>query len=119
MLMDIDEGRNDMVYRLASRYAQELGRDIRFEKTLDREAALKGADFVVSTALAGGHQREEGDRARQIELGYYRGIHYSENMFHQFDLMLSIARDVERICPDAYLLQSANPVYDGCTLMTR
>jgi alpha-galactosidase len=119
VLMDIDEDRLDMVYRLASRYAQELGKDIRFEKTLDRETALKGADFVVNTALAGGHQREEGERALQIKLGYYRGIHYSENMFHQFDLMLSVARDVERICPDAYLLQSSNPVYDGCTIMTR
>lgn len=33
--------------------------------------------------------------------------------------MLSVARDIERICPDAWLIQSSNPVYDGCTLMTR
>jgi alpha-galactosidase len=33
--------------------------------------------------------------------------------------MLDVARDIERICPDAWLIQSGNPVYEGCTLMTR
>ena len=33
--------------------------------------------------------------------------------------MLSVARDVERICPDAWLIQSGNPVFDGCTLLHR
>jgi alpha-galactosidase len=30
-----------------------------------------------------------------------------------------VARDIERICPNARLIQSANPVFEGCTLMTR
>jgi alpha-galactosidase len=34
-------------------------------------------------------------------------------------MMLSVARDVERLCPTAWLIQSANPVFEGCTLMTR
>src|SRR5690606_7341877 len=34
-------------------------------------------------------------------------------------LMLDVARDMEQICPDAWLIQSGNPVYEGCTLMTR
>ncbi len=33
--------------------------------------------------------------------------------------MLDVAHDMERICPDAWLIQSGNPVFDGCTLMTR
>jgi alpha-galactosidase len=41
------------------------------------------------------------------------------NSFYQFQLMLDVARDIESICPDAWLIQSANPVFDGCTLMTR
>ncbi len=32
---------------------------------------------------------------------------------------MSVARDMERICPDAWLIQSGNPVFEGCTLMTR
>jgi alpha-galactosidase len=117
--MDVDPGRLAMVTGLATRYAAELGADLRFEQTLDREAALRDAGFVVNTALAGGHGREEAERALFDRLGYYRGLHPSEGTFHQYDLMLSVARDIERLCPDAWLIQSSNPVYDGCTLMTR
>jgi alpha-galactosidase len=118
VLMDVDPKRLDVVYKLARRYALELSADLRFEKTLDREA-LSGAGFVINTALAGGHPREEAERALLEQYGYYRGMHPSEGFFHQFDFMLTVARDMERLCPDAWLIQSSNPVYDGCTLMTR
>lgn len=119
VLMDIDQDRLDVVCELARRYADEMGADLRFEKTLRREEALSGADFVVNTALAGGHSREEAERTLLEQHGYYRGMHPSEGFFHQFNFMLSVARDMERLCPDAWLIQSSNPVYDGCTLMTR
>ena len=51
--MDIDADRLETVYRLAIRYAEDLGADLQFEKSLDREAALAGADFVVNTATYG------------------------------------------------------------------
>jgi alpha-galactosidase len=117
--MDVDPERLAIVSGLATRYADELGVDLRFEQTMDREAALRDADFVVNTALAGGHGREEAERALLARHGYYRGLHPSEGFFHQYDLMLAVAREVERLCPDAWLIQSSNPVYDGCTLMTR
>lgn len=115
--MDIDAERLEMVHALARRYAAELGADLRFEKTLDREAALREADFVVNTALAGGHPREEAERALGERHGYYRGTHLTSP--DQFDLMLAVARDIERLCPDAWLIQSSNPVFEGCTLMAR
>jgi alpha-galactosidase len=119
VFMDIDADRLAMVTALARRYAEELGADLRFAATDQRKVALDGADIVVSTALAGGHGREEAERALLEQHGYYRGLHPSEGFFHQYDLMLAIARDIERLCPDAWLVQSSNPVYDGCTLMTR
>ena len=33
--------------------------------------------------------------------------------------MMELARDMERLCPEAWLIQSGNPVFDGCTLMAR
>ena len=48
---------------------------------------------------------------------YYGGIDLGA--FHNFRLMLDVARDIERICPDAWLIQSGNRVFEGCTLMTR
>ena len=48
--MDINEERLDVVYRLAERYAEDLGADLKFAKSLDRETALQDADFVINTA---------------------------------------------------------------------
>ncbi len=116
-LMDVDEGRLNNIHKLAARYVDELKINLKFEKTLSREAALKDADFVINTALVGGHDQHETQRAVGDKHGYYRGApgrHYNQLRF-----MLSVAKDMENICPDAWLIQSSNPVFDGCTLMTR
>lgn len=118
VLMDIDEGRLEMVCELARRYADETGADLRIEKTMDREAALRDAGFVVNTALPGGHDRAEMERSLMEQHSYYRGAHFA-TAFRCLDLMLEVARDIERLCPSAWLIQSGNPVFDGCTLMTR
>src|SRR5512141_2859738 len=54
-LMDIDEARLDMIYKLATRYAAQLGADLTFDKTTDRAAALDGADYVINTGYVLGH----------------------------------------------------------------
>lgn len=33
--------------------------------------------------------------------------------------LIDVAKDIERICPDALLIQSSNPVFEGCTAITR
>ena len=126
--MDVDEERLNLAYGLAKRYAKELKReDLRFEKTLDRRTALEDADFVINTALSGGHAASEMERRIEREHGYYMGMlcfsgtgKYTMGTYlRQLKLMLDIARDMEDICPDAWLIQASNPVFDGCTLMTR
>ncbi len=116
--MDVDAERLDLVYRLAQRYVNELGVDLHFERSMERRAALTDADFVINTALVGGHYAEEAERHLSDTHGYYRGVREIP-MQRQLDMMLSIARDMERICPNAWLIQSSNPVFEGCTLMTR
>lgn len=116
-LMDIDEERLDNVHRLATRYVQELGVDLRFEKTRQRQQALEGAHFVINTALLGGHHHMESQRAICEKHGYYRGTILMQ--LPQFHLMMDVVKDMERFCPQAWLIQSANPVFEGCTLMTR
>jgi len=116
-LMDIDEERLNSIHRLATRYVDELKVDLKFERTTSRETALKEADFVINTALVGGHTQYEAMRAIGEKHGYYRGgpgLNYSQLRF-----MLSVAKDMEKFCPDAWLIQSSNPVFEGCTLMTR
>jgi alpha-galactosidase len=127
-LMDINKERLDVVYRLASRCAYELSADIKFEKTDDLQRALTDADFVINTAYVIGHGYAKAIREVGAKHGYY---YYRDpyntpepgppalSNFSQLQLTLSVAREMERVCPDAYLLQAANPVFEGCTLVAR
>jgi alpha-galactosidase len=117
--MDVAPERLETVHKLAVRYADELGARLRFESTTDREASLKNADFVINTASAKSHAAQRRERELADEYGYYYGGTNLHERHENFDLMLSVARDIERICPDAWLIQSGNPVFDGCTLMHR
>ena len=118
--MDIDEGRLDMIHKLASRYAEELSVDIKFEKTTERAPALKDADFVINTAAVRGHELKQATQEIGAKYGYY-GYYWGPNVgnFYQLRLMLDIAREVEQVSPNAWLIQCGNPVFDGCTLITR
>ncbi len=116
--MDVDAGRLENITALAERYSKELGADLRFQQTTDRRAALDGADFVINTADAKGHYHARALRELTARHGYYYGA-VSIGAFYNFRLMLGVARDMEAICPDAWLIQSGNPVFDGTTLMTR
>ncbi len=124
--MDIDPERLEAAYTLCRRYADELGFDLRLEKTLNRRESLEGADFVINTALAAGHHRlQEGWRIAQA-LGYDWGasfhIMYDEAFwinFYQFRLLESIIEDALEVCPQAWHLQVANPVLAGITHLAR
>ncbi len=116
--MDIDGDRLEAVTKMAERYTQEIGSNLSFEQTTSREVALADADFVINTAAAQSHYHQVDMRAVYATHGYYyRGPGFGS--YYNFNLMLDVARDIERICPDAWLIQSGNPVFDGCTLMTR
>ncbi|CAA9589941.1 MAG: GH4 [uncultured Thermomicrobiales bacterium] len=114
----MDAERLGPITGLAERYAREMGNDLRFVRTTDREEALRDSDFVINTADAKGHYHARRVRETTARHGYYYGG-VDIGAFYNLDLMLSVARDMERICPDAWLIQSGNPVFEGCTLMTR
>lgn len=117
--MDIDEERLEIAYRLAGRYAEDLGAELQFERTLDREVALREADFVINTATVT-HEEHFMKRRRELtaRFGYFYD-HTGMPEYHNLQLMLDVARDVERICPEAWILLAGNPVFDGTTLMAR
>ncbi|MEN3048453.1 MAG: alpha-glucosidase/alpha-galactosidase [Candidatus Caldarchaeales archaeon] len=125
-LMDIDRGRLETMYRLAVRYAEEMRAEIKFRKTMDRREALEGAEFVINTVKVGGYDPMEEERRIAEKYGYYRGIgdrvcdYYGGiGAYHQLKFFLELAYDIERYCPDAWLLQAANPVFEGTTLIHR
>jgi alpha-galactosidase len=120
--MDVDAERLAAIHRFAVRYAKELGANLRFEQSTSREAALDGADFVLNTAMLGGRSAQDGERELGVRHGYYRGMYHATKIgenFRQLAFMLDLARDMERLCPRAWLIQSSNPVYEGATLVNR
>lgn len=116
--MDIDKKRLGLVGKLAPRYADQFGADLTFDTTFDRRTSLEDADFVINTAAVLGHQTQLAIREIIAKHGYYYG-RLRLGSYHNLRLMMDVARDMERICPEAWLIQSGNPVFDGCTLMTR
>lgn len=116
--MDIDAERLDMITKLATRYSQEIGRDLKIDKTTDLRTALTDADFVINTASAISHYHQRAVRDLTDRFGYYYG-RVNLGSHKNLQLMLDVAHEMEETCPDAWLIQSGNPVYEGCTLMTR
>lgn len=128
-LMDIDEKRLNSVHNLATRYADALGANLKFEKTTDMRWSIENADFVINTALIGGHEQLDAIREVGEKYGYKRGIdsqefnmvsdYYTLSNYNQLKYFLDVAHSMEEICPKAWLLQAANPVFEGTTLISR
>jgi alpha-galactosidase len=125
-LMDVDEGRLAAVADLCRRYADEVGARLTVERTTDRRAALDGAEHVVVTALAAGHDRLRAGWEVGAAHGYRFGgsLHVMHDEafwinFFQYRLFESLAEDVLAICPKAWLQLVANPVLAGITHLTR
>ncbi len=116
-LMDIDAGRLDAIHDVARRYVSEIGADLKIEKTLDREASLTGADFVINCAMVGGWEQFQRTEEISRRHGYPQTVFF--DTFFQYRLFMDVIHDMERVCPDAWYIQSANPVFEGCTLITR
>ena len=115
--MDVDEKRLEKIHALALKITSELGVKLKFKKTTKLEEVIKGADFVLNTAQVGGHSWTEAQREMAERHGYYRGLHVPN--IGQMVFFLEVAKLIEAIAPNAWLIQSGNPVFEGCTLMTR
>jgi alpha-galactosidase len=125
-MMDINAERLEAAYALCRRYAQEVGIDLKLEKTLDRRQALEGAEFVVNTALTAGHHRLRDGLTLGHKHGYRFGgsyhIMHDEGFwinFYQLRLFESVTQDILEICPQAWHLMVANPVLAGITYLGR
>ena len=125
-LMDINRERLDAVYELCLRYTKEIGGSLRFEKTTDRIESLKGADFIINTALTAPHQRLKDGWAIADKYGFRFGgsyhIKYDEAFwvnFYQFRFFEDLTNDILRHCPNAWHLMVANPVISGTTYIRR
>lgn len=114
-LVDIEAGKEklEIVGNLAKRMIKKAGLDIRVELTLDREAALKEADFVTTQFRVGLLEARKKDERIPLKYdvigqetngpgGLFKGL-------RTIPVILDITRDMERLCPDAWLINFTNP----------
>ena len=124
-LMDIDAERLEFIRRAVQRIVDEGGYPAKVETTMDRVEALTGADAVLCTILAGSVDVWQDDilipkkYGIDINVGDTRGVAGIFRALRTIPVMLDIVRDMERVCPDATLLNYTNPMAMLCRAMQR
>ena len=114
-LVDIDDGREKMeiIAALTRRMLAKAGLGVRVETRLDREEALRGADYVCSQFRAGCLEARISDERISLKYGLIgqetNGLGGFANACRTIPIALQIAADMERLCPDAWLLNFTNP----------
>jgi alpha-galactosidase len=115
-LVDIDPWAVDTMVRLAQRLATERGVGLTVSGTTDRREALPGADFVTTTIAVGGARGWETDVRIPEKYGVYQTVGDSVGPGGIFRALrhvpeiVAIARDMEELCPDAWLFNYTNPL---------
>jgi len=125
-LLDIDKEKLEMVFDVVSEDNRILGNKFNIESTTNRANALKGADFVINSTEHGDRfelrwqdntiPSKHGSTERMAENGGPGGFFHSAR---QIPEIIKIARDVEKICPDAFFINYSNPMSRICLAIKR
>jgi len=116
VLVDIDPRAVEVMVKLARRLADQKGVALRVEGTTDRRQALPGADFVTTTIAVGGARAWERDLRIPERYGIYQTVGDSvgpggvSRALRHVPELVAIARDMEELCPQAWLLNYTNPL---------
>jgi len=122
-LMDIDEKRLDFAGRTAERILRETKSPAKLETTTDRREALKGADYVVIMILVGDIKAIRPDIEIPMKYGVDQCIGDTLGpggvfrALRTIPVMTGIVKDMEKLCPDACLLNYTNPMSMNCWAM--
>lgn len=124
-LMDIDAERLEFIRQAVQRIVDEGGYPATVETTMERAEALKGADAVIVTILAGGVDVWQHDilipkkYGVDTNVGDTRGPSGIFRALRTIPVMLGIIKDMEKYCPDATMLNYTNPMAMLCRAMQR
>jgi alpha-galactosidase/6-phospho-beta-glucosidase family protein len=121
VLEDIDPVPLAQMEPLAKKVSDALDAKATVATTTDQKAALEGADFVIVTISTGGFASMTYDLDIPIRYGIHQSVGDSvgpggiNRALRNIPILVDIARDMEEVCPDAWLLNITNPM----TTLTR
>jgi alpha-galactosidase len=124
-LMDIHAGRLEWAKKGVEKLIATGNRPAKVEATLDRAEALKDADVVLTTILAGSTEvwRHDIEIPKKygidINVGDTRGPSGIFRFLRTINPMMEIVYDMEKYCPDAVLLNYTNPMAMLCAAIQR
>jgi len=124
-LMDINAERLEFAKAAVTKIITEGGYPATVTASLDRTEALKDADVVLTTILAGSTEvwRHDIEIPKKygvdINVGDTRGPSGIFRFLRTLPPMLEIVRDMEKICPNAVLLNYTNPMAMLCGAIQR
>lgn len=120
VLMAPSKRRTPQVERFVNRVIEANGLPAKVSVTTDRREAVAGADYVIATFQVGGIKGFEHDYKIPLKYGVDQCIGDTLGpggvfrALRSIPVMMDLARDMEELCPDAYLLNYVNPMTMLC-----
>ena len=114
-LVYIEAGREKLetVGALAKRMVEKAGLPMKITLSYDRRSALQGADFVTTQMRIGRLPARIKDERIPISHGMIgqetNGAGGMFKAFRTIPVILDIVKDIQEICPDAWLINFTNP----------
>ena len=124
-LVDIDGKALIRMHRLAQLIKERHKSKATIEATTDRTEALPGADYVIVSVAQKRWQLWEKDFYIPLAFGFRHvfgetaGPGAAFHTLRSLHLMIPMCRDMERICPDALLINFSNPESRVCLAITK
>jgi alpha-galactosidase len=124
-LMDINKERLQFAHTAVNKIINAGSYPAKVTATLDRADALKDADVVLTTILAGSTEIWRHDieipkkYSVDTNVGDTRGPSGIFRFLRTLTPMLDIVRDMEKVCPQAVLLNYTNPMAMLCSALQR
>jgi alpha-galactosidase len=125
VLHDLDADRMQRMEELGHEIARRRSIPMTVRSEPDRRAAVAGADFVVTAFSVGGFDSMQHDIEIPQRYGIRQPIGDSVGpggilrALRSVPVLLDIARDVEAVAPDAWLVNVTNPLSALCRSVTR
>lgn len=125
VLQDVDAEALQFVHGAMRVVCERHGSGIRLSATLDRREALDGADFVVFCVGVGGLEAMRPDLEIPAKYGVVQPVGVSvgpgglSRLLRHVPILLDVCRDMESLCPNAWLLNLTNPMTQLTRLVTR
>jgi alpha-galactosidase len=116
VLVDIDAERLELAQRIGEKLVERSGRAWTVEATTDRLQVLPGCDYVINTIEVAGLRNVRPDYDIPLKYGVDQCIGDTIGPGGIFKMLrtgpawLEILRDVERLCPQAVVMNYTNPM---------